>query len=706
MSWFNDLGLRWKMLGAFGLVMLLLGGTGVWSALEFHGLENQASQVIANEAQGANLAHQMRVVLLMQDQTVGDVFIRGAEQGQYAQHLADFDREAGELRGVRGRLENMSASLTEEERILLRRFDVGWAAYLAAWSQALAAYGGPSVGNVRDADAIMTGKDRDPIVALAALADSLERRRDAAVRRLDERRNQVTMTLIGLFLVACGVGVAVALTLSGSMVRGMRSVRGAQRSLATETMADLETAMRALANNDLTVKVVSSTKPIVSSGNDEIGRTAAVTNRMLASTESTIMSYETARSSLQAVIGEVQGSATGVWFASQQLGTAAAQTGEAVQQISSAVQQVARGAQEQSTATQETSRSVEVLLTTINEVAAGAREQASYAQSARSIATQMARGVEQVAANAGGLEGTGRQTRESAEQGARAVRETAAGMAEIRDVVDAAAEKVQELGKLGDRIGAVVETIDDIAEQTNLLALNAAIEAARAGEHGKGFAVVADEVRKLAERSQRETKAISELIREVQVGTRDAVHAMESGAVQVEQGSLRSDEAARALDEIILAVEETVRQVTTISSAAQDMSTRSRDVSNAIDSIAAVSDEATAAAEAMAASAETVGQALTTIAAVAEENSAATEEVAASTQEMMAQMQEMTGHAELLAGTANDLRQVVDRFQVKPEAMESPPARDSSTPTSVIPRRRAVDWDRVGASPTAWGLRQ
>jgi methyl-accepting chemotaxis protein len=257
---------------------------------------------------------------------------------------------------------------------------------------------------------------------------------------------------------------------------------------------------------------------------------------------------------------------------------------------------------------------------------------------------------------------------------ARPVRETTAAMAQIQSVVGQAASKVRDLGILGQKIGAVVETIDDIAEQTNLLALNAAIEAARAGEHGKGFAVVADEVRKLAERSGRETKQIAELIAQVQTGTQEAVAAMDSGAASVELGSQKADQAGRALQEILEAVQATVRQVGEIASSSQQMASGARSVTDAMHSISAVVEESTAASQEMSAQAIQVTTSIQSIAAVCEEQSAATEQVSASTEEMSAQVDQMSAQAQELAATAEQLKVLVSRFKLddSPEPLKHP----------------------------------
>jgi methyl-accepting chemotaxis protein len=303
---------------------------------------------------------------------------------------------------------------------------------------------------------------------------------------------------------------------------------------------------------------------------------------------------------LRDLVGEVQISADQLAGASQVLGTAATEAGTSVQQVSQAVENVAAGASHVSQNAQHTNVAVAQLTQAIDGIASGAADQARQVQQSSATALQMSTGVENVAEKANGVAAASQQTKASAEHGRRAVDQTVAGMAEIRQVVTQAAGKVQELGRLSRKIGAVVETIDDIAEQTNLLALNAAIEAARAGEHGKGFAVVADEVRKLAERSSRETKQISELIAQVQGGTREAVEAMESGAAKVEQGSGKADLAGKALAEILVAVEDTVTQVNSIAAAAQEMASSSRSVVEAMEGVSAVVEENSASTKEMA----------------------------------------------------------------------------------------------------------
>ena len=386
---------------------------------------------------------------------------------------------------------------------------------------------------------------------------------------------------------------------------------------------------------------------------------------------------------LRELVGEIRGTAESLADVSEQLSGVTSQTGAAVQQVSAAMQSMASGSQEVSSSAQTTNQAVGQLSQAIDFIARGAAEQAAQVQAASNAASQMAAKVGRVASNANSLATASVKTKGSAQNGASAVRETVSGMAGIKEVVLQAAGKVEELGKLGEKIGAVVETIDDIAEQTNLLALNAAIEAARAGEHGRGFAVVADEVRKLAERSQRETKAIAGLIKEVQGGTKQAVSAMETGSVKVQEGSSRADQAREALEEILSAVDSMANQVTEIASAAKEMAVESSSVVDAMDSISAVVEENAASTTEMAQQASVVTSSVESVAAVAEENSASTQEVSASAQEMSAQVQQMSTQAQELAATAEKLRGLVTRFTV--EGPSSQRTRPQAEDYGVVP---------------------
>ncbi|NQW23982.1 MAG: hypothetical protein HQ475_11105 [SAR202 cluster bacterium] len=367
---------------------------------------------------------------------------------------------------------------------------------------------------------------------------------------------------------------------------------------------------------------------------------------------------------MKVLVTQVASTAVNLAEASGQLSTTAGQAGQAVQGIATTSQEVARSAEEQSAKSVEVSNGMQQLSRAIEQVAQGGQQQASAVEQASIIVNQVSNATQEVARNAQAAAEGSRQASEAATAGRDMVNNTLTGMEKIKVAVDTASQRISGLGEQSAEIGKIVTVIDDIAAQTNLLALNAAIEAARAGEQGRGFAVVADEVRKLAERVTDATKEIANLVDAVQKGVNESIKATEDGSKQVEEGSALAEEAGKALNQIMESVEAVSAQIEQISAAAEEVSASSDEMVKTIDGVSTVVEENSAATEQMAANSTQVNEAVDAISKSIEESSASIQEMSASSEEMTAQVEEVVTAAQQLDQLAQDLRTAVDSFQM------------------------------------------
>jgi len=244
------------------------------------------------------------------------------------------------------------------------------------------------------------------------------------------------------------------------------------------------------------------------------------------------------------------------------------------------------------------------LAATSEEIAATAAQSAHGAQAQNEQVSQVVGAVQQMSAtvveictSSSSAAEAARTASELAGQGNTIVTQSLTGMGSIVESVRSTAKKIEELGNSSDRIGRIVAVIDEIADQTNLLALNAAIEAARAGEQGRGFAVVADEVRKLAERTTKATKEIAQMIETVQLGTKTAVDNMEAGTKQVDAGMATTTRAGASLQEIITKSQEVGDMILKIAFSATEQTATAETIKENVDQIAQTAHESAAGAE-------------------------------------------------------------------------------------------------------------
>jgi methyl-accepting chemotaxis protein len=267
-----------------------------------------------------------------------------------------------------------------------------------------------------------------------------------------------------------------------------------------------------------------------------------------------------------------------------------------VEKLHGIISQVAQSTAQVATASSQ-------LFSSSEQIATGAEEVAGQTGTVAAAGEEMAATSAEIAQNCGMAAEGSKHANDSALAGAAVVEETVQVMSRIALRVKESAQTVESLGSRSDQIGAIIGTIEDIADQTNLLALNAAIEAARAGEQGRGFAVVADEVRALAERTTKATREIGEMIKAIQNETKGAVVAMEEGVREVEKGTSEAAKSGDALKDILDQINAVTMQVNQIATAAEQQTATTSEISNNIQQITDVVQETARGAQESAAAA-------------------------------------------------------------------------------------------------------
>ena len=260
---------------------------------------------------------------------------------------------------------------------------------------------------------------------------------------------------------------------------------------------------------------------------------------------------------------------------SDEMGMLAAEVNEMAGKLKETLTRVVENSHEVAAAANQLHSTSEQIATGAEEVAAQTGTVATASEEMAATSSEIAQSCHRAAT--GGEDATGR-----ARDGRMVVEQTVQVMNRIATQVKASASTVEGLGERSDQIGAIIGTIEDIADQTNLLALNAAIEAARAGEQGRGFAVVADEVRALAERTTRATREIGEMIKSIQSETKAAVSAMEEGVREVESGTREAAKSGQSLEEILRQISEVTEQVNQIATAAEEQTATTGEITNNI----------------------------------------------------------------------------------------------------------------------------
>jgi methyl-accepting chemotaxis protein len=381
-----------------------------------------------------------------------------------------------------------------------------------------------------------------------------------------------------------------------------------------EGLRDVTTVAADISKGDLTKDV----KP--RSEKDELGNSLY---HMVQSLRAVVTELQASAKNLDETSGNLKLSSGVLTSSSETVGEAIRDVASSSDQTQHATYEIASTCESQANSTSQASLAMGQLQNSISEVEAAVNEQIQIVE----------------------------LTEAKAQENVESINAALSTVDRIREEVNATSERVKDLGKAGERIGSIVDTINSIAEQTNLLALNAAIEAARAGEHGRGFAVVADEVRKLAEQSSKATEEIGRLINEVRGNVNLTLEAMNRSNAEVEKSSQAASNAATSMETLSASISGITNSTDVLATSAQSMLRETHRLGDIIESIATGSEQTAAAAEELSATAAEVA------------NTA--HRVSGEVDSQVSAIQQIDFNATELASMSIELRAVAEHFKVR-----------------------------------------
>ncbi len=309
---------------------------------------------------------------------------------------------------------------------------------------------------------------------------------------------------------------------------------------------------------------------------------------------------------------------------------------ELIESVASSSELVAASSEQLTASAEQNKMASEQIAATVQETAAGTVRQVDIAETSSQAMQEMSIGAEQIAERAQTVATSAAEAAHKSESGNQAIRQAISQMDSIRESVTSMSGVVKELGTRSEEIGMITSDITAISSQTNLLALNAAIEAARAGEAGRGFAVVADEVRKLAEQSSESAKRITELVSLIQADTSSAIEAADANDREVYKGIEMVSAAGEAFEDILEAVGKVAGDIEEVSAGAEEMSASTTEILHYVNQSSTIAGEA----------------------------SSGMTEVSAATQQQLASMEEIASSSSSLSETAEQLYTNVNRFKI------------------------------------------